>query len=393
MKTFIRISSVMILSIVMLFPMSSSAQWGRNRIISPEVNDDHSVTFRLYAPNADKVEISGNWMTGWGAREEITPNDTGLYVLTVEPLLSEMYTYTFFVNGVKTLDPNNAITVRDGVNNQSMFLVPGEVADNYLSKDVPHGVLSKVWYPSSVIGYDRRLYVYTPPGYGQSKKKYPVFYLLHGAGGDEDAWTTLGRTPYILDNLIAAGKAEPMIVVMTNGNPTSAAAPGDDPVNKRDPVFQSSGPGGMISGKFEESLVKDVVPFIEKNYRVYTDREHRAIAGLSMGGFHTQNITNSNPGMFDYIGVMSMGKWDATRFGGPDNTAELRAQITLLKKSGVKLYWIGCGKEDFLYDSVTELRKFYDELEFPYVYRESSGGHTWTNWRIYLTELAPQLFK
>jgi enterochelin esterase family protein len=112
-----------------------------------------------------------------------------------------------------------------------------------------------------------------------------------------------------------------------------------------------------------------------------------------MGGFHTQNITNRNPGKFDYIGVMSMGKWDATRFGGEDNTAELTAQIKKLKESGVKLYWIGCGKEDFLYDGVTELRKFYDGLDFPYTYRESEGGHTWTNWRIYLTELAPMLFK
>jgi enterochelin esterase family protein len=233
------------------------------------------------------------------------------------------------------------------------------------------------------------MYVYTPPGYEKDGKKYPVFYLLHGAGGDEDAWTTLGRAPWILDNLIAQGKAEPMIVVMTNGNARSAAAPGEEPITGKTGTTE---PGQMVQSSFEQSLVNDVIPYIEKNYRTLTDKNHRAIAGLSMGGMHTQNITNSNPDKFGYIGIMSMGLRNNPR-SGSYNPEEHKKQILSLQKEGVKLYWIGCGKDDFLFESVTTLRKFYDDLGFKYEYRESTGGHTWPNWRIYLSELAPKLFK
>jgi enterochelin esterase-like enzyme len=390
MKKVSQLFSAFVLSIFILIPLSLSAQWGRTPLKSPEVHEDGKISFRLYAPDADKVELTGNWMPGWGTRVEMIPNDTGLYVMTVDPLPSEMYTYNYYVNGVKTIDPSNPIVVRDGTNIQSMFFAPGEVADLYETQDVPHGVLSKVWYPSPTLEKERRMYVYTPPGYAESSKKYPVFYLLHGAGGDEDAWTTLGRTPYIMDNLIAAGKAEPMIVVMTNGNAWSSAAPGEEPVSAdgNQPDFSQ-----MASGGFEKSLVNDVIPFIEKNYRVLADRDHRAIAGLSMGGMHTQNITNWNPDEFAYIGVMSMGIMNDPRWNNGYNVEEHKKQIAALKDSGLKLYWIGCGKDDFLYESVTNLRKFYDELDFEYTYRESTGGHTWTNWRIYLSEFAPLLFK
>ncbi|UCG28285.1 MAG: esterase, partial [Bacteroidales bacterium] len=319
-------------------------------------------------------------------------NDTGLYQLTIEPLAPEIYTYTFIVDGVRVLDPGNYNIVRDGVRNESVLTIPGEGSDVYNVFSVPHGTVSKVWYPSPTLNMDRRMYVYTPPDYFTSGKSYPVLYLFHGAGGDEDAWTTLGRTNYILDNLIAAGKALPMIVVMTNGVPANAASPADQPVDLENNRVNAAGPGGMVSGKFEESLVKDVIPFIEKNYRVIPDAGHRAIAGLSMGGFHTQMITNANPGMFNYIGVMSMGLFNDTRFGNYSEE-DHKAQITALKDSGVKLYWIACGKDDFLYESVVNLRKFYDDLGLEYVYRESTGGHTWPNWRIYLSEFAPMLFK
>jgi enterochelin esterase family protein len=233
------------------------------------------------------------------------------------------------------------------------------------------------------------MYVYTPPGYEKGDKKYPVFYLLHGAGGDEDAWTTLGRTPYILDNLIAQGKALPMIVVMTNGNARSAAAPGEEPSGL---ITSPADPGLANQGGFEKSLINDVIPFIEQNYRTLTDKDHRAIAGLSMGGMHTQSITNANPDKFGYIGVMSMGLRTNSRMGNY-NEEEHKKQVLAIQKSGVKLYWIACGTDDFLFESVTTLRKFYDELGFKYEYRESTGGHTWPNWRIYLSELAPKLFK
>jgi len=364
----------------------------RNQVVSPEIHPDKTVTFRLFAPEASSVEISGEWMPGFGARESLAKNDTGLWTITLGPLKPEFYGYSFLINGVKALDPSNPVIKRDGNRNDNVLFIKGDQSDLYAIKDVPHGVLSAVWYPSSVLGFQRRMNIYTPPGYEDSKEKYPVLYLLHGAGGDEEAWVELGRACQILDNLISQKKARPMIVVMTNGNPTQAAAPGYEPeINAKS--IQAFGPGNMISGKFEESLVKDVVTYIEKHYRVISNRSARAVAGLSMGGFHTLNIITANPGMFDYAGVMSMGFINTKQFGGEDNRNAFEKQVDLLKASGIKLLWIGCGKEDFLYQSVTELRKIFDQHQLKYVYRESQGGHTWFNWRLYLSELTPLLFR
>jgi enterochelin esterase family protein len=297
------------------------------------------------------------------------------------------------------IDPANVQVRRDGVNYQSYFIVPGAESDLYIHKnDVPHGTVTKLWYDSKVLGMQRRMYVYTPAGYDRTKNKYPVLYLLHGAGGDEDAWTNMGREAQILDNLIAQGKAKPMIVVMTNGNANQTAALNDATPPPFPPQAQPQ-PGSTaprpLAGRFEEHLVKDVVPFMEAHFRVYKDKDHRAIAGLSMGGGHTQTITNNNPGMFSYIGVFSMG---IMNFGGQNqDTAKIRQErdvkIEALKNSGYKLYWIGVGKDDFLYQNVVTMRGILDKHNFRYIYRESAGGHTWTNWRIYLSEFAPLLFK
>jgi enterochelin esterase-like enzyme len=364
-------------------------------IVSPEVLSDNKVTFRVMAPQATNVAVSGEWMPGFGTSESMAKNDTGLWTLTVGPLKPELYSYAFSVDGVRMIDPNNVQVRRDGTRYESFFIIPGLESDLYVQKeDVAHGTLAKRWYKSEILGINRRLYVYTPAGYETGAQKYPVFYLLHGAGGDEDAWTTMGRAVQIMDNLIAQGKAQPMIVIMTNGNANQSGAQNDIP----QPAAQRQ--MGMAdymkyAGKFEESLVKDIVPFIEKNYRTYTDKDHRAIAGLSMGGMHTQTITNNNPGMFSYIGVYSMGLMN---FGPQQQDAaklaeERDAKIEALKNSGYKLYWIGCGKDDFLYQSVIELRNTLDKHGFKYTYRESTGGHTWANWRIYLSEFAPLLFK
>jgi enterochelin esterase-like enzyme len=365
-------------------------------IVSPEVQTDNTVIFRLLAPKATTVSISGDWMKGWNASENLIKNDTGMWTLTTSPLKPELYGYTFNVDGVKVIDPSNAQIKRDGTRNESILMIPGPESDLYQVKDVPHGILSKVWYKSASLEMTRRLYVYTPAGYdARASVHYPVLYLFHGAGGDEDAWSTLGRACQIMDNLITQGKAKPMIVVMTNGNYYQAAVPGDAPVGVNKPAPAFGGPGGMVTGKFENSVVKDIVPFIESNYLVLSDKNNRAIAGLSMGGMHTQNITFSNPGMFGYIGIMSMGLMDLKAMGikvsGPEPNID--EQIESLKKSEVKLYWIGCGKDDFLYQSVQNLLKKLDSHQFKYTYRESPGGHTWSNWRIYLSELAPLLFK
>jgi enterochelin esterase family protein len=235
------------------------------------------------------------------------------------------------------------------------------------------------------------MFIYTPPGYDKDKKKYPVMYLLHGGGGDEEGWLSRGRANYIIDNLIAAGKAVPMIVVITNGNPNTPAAPLDRPADMYGKI--PSGIGSMASGKFEESLVKDVVPYIEKNYRVIADADHRAVTGFSMGGFQTQNITNANPTMFKYIGVMSMGLFSSMRPGSDYSKEKHVAQLKELQKNNPKVYWIAMGREDFLYNSVIKLKELYDEVGFKYTYRENEGTHDWNAWRLYLSEFAPMCFK
>ncbi len=365
------------------------------RIVSPEIFPDNKVTFRVYSKDATKVTISGEWQAGFNASETLIKNDTGMFMITVGPLKPELYGYTFTVDGVTAIDPNNVQVRRDGTRYQSYFIIPGAESDIYVHKSgVPHGNVSKVWYNSPVLGIDRRVYIYTPAGYEKSNRKYPVFYLLHGAGGDEDAWTNMGRAAQIMDNLIAQGKAKPMIVVMTNGNANQSGAQNDvtDPPVQGDMMAAYQ----RLAGKFESHLVKDLVPFIEKNYKVTTGKDNRAIAGLSMGGMHTQTITNDNPKMFSYIGVFSMG---IMSFGqqSPEEAARLDKErdtkIAALKNSGYKLYWIGCGKDDFVYQGVIKLRSTLDKQEFKYIYRESTGGHTWANWRIYLSEFAPQLFK
>ncbi len=354
---------------------------------SGEILPDNSVVFRLLAKDPVSVSVSGDWMPGFGASVPMVKNDTNLWTLTVGPLKPELYSYTLIIDGVRVLDPNNPLVKRDGTRNENMLFIPGTESDLYAVKDVPHGTLSKIWYDSPTLKLNRRMYVYTPAGYENSNSKYPVFYLLHGGGGDEDAWTTLGRACQIMDNLIAQGKAKPMIVVMPNGNPGQSAAFTDSPVQK-----VTHAPYDMGSGLFEESMVKDVIPYIESHYRVIAEKNSRAVSGLSMGGMQTLSLSGKYPSMFGYIGVMSMGLVDRTAMGlKPD--PEQDAKFEALKNSGYKLYWVGVGKEDFLYKSVQDLRTALDKHGLKYTYRESTGGHSWTNWRIYLSEFAPQLFR
>lgn len=386
----LKLRSLLLVAFFMgIFILPSQAQWGRKPVISPEIKTDNSIVFRIYAPQSKSVKLSGSWMSGWGTTVDLIRNDTGLFEVPVSALPSEMYMYSFYVDGVQTLDPANVAIVRDGQRNQSVLMVPGDKANIYGVNDVPHGTLEKVWYESPTLGMNRRMYVYTPPTYKSSTDKFPVLYLLHGGGGDEDAWTSLGRTPQILDNLIASGQVKPMIVVMTNGNPGDAAAPGDAPATKpaQTEVFN------MGSGKFEESLIKDVIPFIEKNYRAISKKESRAVTGLSMGGIQTMNLAFKYPDSFSYFGVMSMGLVDMSRFGVKTDEKQREADLQKLKNSGYKLYWVACGKTDFLYQSVIDLKKFLDDRSFSYIYRESEGGHTWDNWRIYLSEFTPMIFK
>ncbi|MDH6357929.1 esterase [Parabacteroides sp. PF5-9] len=382
-----------ILFILLFFTLTLTQAVGQQQqvphIISPEVMNDNSVVFRLRAPNATSVIVNGTFPD---ARKEMTKNAEGVFEYRTTPITPDMYTYTFSVDGVKATDPSNNIVVRDGSHIESRLMIPGGITEVIDVKDVPHGKLSAVWYPSPTLGKTRRMMVYTPPGYDTSNESYPVLYLLHGAGGDEEAWVSRGRTNYILDNLIAQGKAVPMIVVIPNGNASATSAPGETPLSIR--LAQDAGAmaqaGAMVGSSVPDGIVKDIIPFIEANYRVKANKENRALSGLSMGGYQTQMTSNAYPNTFNYIGVMSMGLMSTMGEYNKDNHI---AQLKALQAANPKLYWIACGTTDFLYQSVLDLIKLYDEIGFKYIYRESEGGHTWNNWRLYLSEFAPMLFK
>ncbi|OOG77878.1 esterase [Algoriphagus sp. A40] len=352
------------------------------RVVSPEVNADKSVTFRILSEKATEVTLNGSWM-GFRETLPLTKGEQGVWSVTTKPLPASMYHYNFFIDGVAAIDVTNPHALRDGTRYASLLMVPGEESTVFQLNDTPHGNISQVWYNSPSLGTDRRMYVYTPPGYDSGKDSYPVLYLLHGAGGDEDAWTSLGRANLILDNLIASGKSKPMIVVMTNGNAWQSSTlrqiPGL-PTPTRETFAQ-------YQGKFEKSLVEDVVPYIEKNFRVKADKDHRALAGLSMGGGHTITASINYPGTFGYIGVFSSGIFDANA-----DMAEMEKKFLALKESGVSTYWVACGKEDFVMESNKRLLSVLDKTGFEHEYFENEGGHTWANWRTYLSMFAPMLF-
>lgn len=352
------------------------------QVVSPEVGPDNAVTFRVLSETANSVTINGSWM-GFGKTLPLTKGEQGVWSITIEPLASSMYHYNFFVDGVAAIDPTNPHALRDGTRYASLLMVPGVGAELFQMNDTPHGNMSQVWYDSPSLGINRRMYVYTPPGYASGNDSYPVLYLLHGGGGDEDAWTSLGRANLILDNLIAQGKAKPMIIVMTNGNAwqtsTLRQKPGLPPITRESYV--------QFQGQFEKSLVEDVIPFIEKHYRVKANKDSRAIAGLSMGGGHTITASITYPGTFGYIGVFSSGI-----FNQNENMDEMEKKFLALKASGVSKYWVACGVEDFVMDSNKRLLDVLKKTNFEHEYYENEGGHTWANWREYLSLFAPMLF-
>lgn len=366
---------------------SQQALFDRSKIISPEINPDNSVTFRLYAPQAEMVEVKGDFQTD---AAPMTKNKDGLWTFTTAPLPGELYMYSFDVDGVRTMDPSNVYMVRDVATVTNIFLIDqvGATAHNYKVNDVPHGNVSRVWYDSPGLNKTRRMTIYTPPGYENSEETYPVLFLLHGAGGDEEAWIALGRTAQILDNLIAQGKAEPMIVVMPNGNAVQTAAPGESPEGLVVPGFDVS---RMNRGEYEAAF-PDIVGYVDSHYRTKADKAHRAIAGLSMGGYHSLHTSKQYPDMFDYIGLFSAAINPPEGSNSPvyQNSDE-KLKIQFEKQP--KLYWIAIGEDDFLYEDNVKFRQLLDEKGYPYEYVESPGGHIWRNWRVYLNEFAPKLFK
>jgi enterochelin esterase-like enzyme len=382
------VNSVLFLTMPIVFVLTSivPAQPSRPRepqVISPEVSSDRCVTFRILAPKAEAVLLSGGDIPDVGRGKAMIKDANGVWEVKLGPIVPGAFRYNFNVDGVSVIDPRNPSTSESNNNTWSLVCVPG--SDFMDTKDVPHGAVAEVTYYSKSLQRFRRMHVYTPPGYELGQGKYPVFYLLHGASDSDDAWTSVGRAGFILDNLIADRKAKPMIVVMPAGH-TSRFRSGRSP---------------STADEFVQDFRNDIRPYIETHYRVHADRQHRAIAGLSMGGGQTLNIAFSNLEGFAYVGVFSSGIFGITgrgRGGAPvqgptweEQHKEVLDNAEL--KKGLKLVWFATGKEDFLVETSRATVEMLKKHGFDVAYKETAGAHTWLNWRQYLIDFAPQLFQ
>ena len=344
---------------------SASAQRGAPAVRSPEIHPDGKVTFRLAAPNATDVRVSGDFLP---AAQPLQKDEQGLWTVSVGPVKPELYTFQVSVNGVAA--------VRGSLN------IPGPAPMFYDMRPVPHGGVDQRWYASKVTQLTRRVFVYTPPDYARSSARYPVLYLLHGAGGDESGWTENGRVNLILDNLIADGKLKPLVVVMPFGNaypPSSPLSEGAEAMRRQRDLFQ-------------RDLIEDLIPFIQTNFRVYSDREHRAIAGLSLGGAQALGIGLSHTDLFSRVAGFSpaMGAVTSPQAGGLDFKPLLADSKQV--NSRVALLWVGCGTEDTLFESVKQFAGQIQASGVKHTFKVTEGAHTWHVWRRYLAEVAPQLF-
>ena len=374
-------------------PLQAPAQMPRREptpndtLISPEILPDRRVAFRIYAPKASEVSLRGDWMETLEPAK-LAKDEKGVWSVTAGPLVPDFYSYSFNVDGVRTLDPKNS-TIKQGITSlDNMFFLPGPEAAFEDNQAVPHGEIRKVWYQSSTLGMQRRLHLYMPPGYESSNAKYPVFYLLHGGGDEDSGWSTVGRAGFIVDNLLAEKKAKPMIIVMPNGSlPRPANLPPAAPGAPPDPAAMAA-----AQDRFTNELLKDIVPFVEKNYRVLSGRENRAIAGLSMGGGQTLRVVTTHPDQFAYLAVWSAGvnpqtsadfeKRNAVFLDNPDKTNQL-----------IRLFSICVGDKDFALAGSKNLSELLNKRGIKSQLHISGGGHTWINWRRYLNEFAPRLFQ
>jgi enterochelin esterase family protein len=409
------------------------------------VGADGGVTFRLNAPKATEVTVAGSWQVARSAPLAMTKDEKGVWSLTVSGIKPEVYTYTFNVDGVRIQDPGNVNVQRDGTRYLSMLLVPGAGSAIYETGDVAHGTVSEVWYAAPTLGAaQRRMYVYTPAGYEDSNAKYPVLYLLHGAGGDEDAWDNMGRTHEIFDHMIASGRSKPMIVVETNGNYNQTAAPGITPQDPGNGMTPAAGSAPWMNAtapmlRFTDSLVADVLPYIEKHFRVVADRDHRAVAGLSMGGAQTILIGARNMDKFAYMASFSGAfiLWPGVSnrpVGGPaaaaaptaanpaagdtraatggaaaagpaagaprvtppmdmDAVAKVFPDLNASANAKLRLLYISCGEDDGLLGVNEQFMSWLTSQGVNYKKMTLPGyAHVWPFWRVSLLDLMPQLF-
>ena len=353
-------------------------------VSSPSIAKDGAVTFKVKAPGADTVRLIIDSRMDTLMRH--TGNET--WSITLRDLEPDLYMYYFNIDGMKVLDANNAQVLRDVKTVMNTFVLDPNGDSPVAVHDVPHGEVRAVWYDSPTLQMKRRMMVYLPPGYDQNRQRYPVFYLLHGSGGDETVWLEQGHTAQILDNLSATGKAQPMIVVMPNGNIDEQAAAGMTPDNNAQPTFAHK---NWMDGTFEQTF-KDIMQWVDNNYRTRASKQSRAIAGLSMGGYHSLYISANQPEDFAYVGLFSpaISRMDQGKCPIYD---DIEAKLITQFQRRPKVYWLGIGKDDFLYKDNVEYRKLLDKNRLRYTYHESGAGHEWANWRDYLVIFTQLLFK
>jgi len=340
-----------------------------------EVNPDRTVTFHLRAPGATSVKLSGDFVQG---SPDMTKGEDGQWSITTSPLNPAVYTYTFVVDGVRNIDPSSPMVKLGDRSAESMFEVTGDKPAPYDIQPVPHGTVHINWYQSASLNALRSIYVYTPPGYEEGKAKYPVLYLLHGSGDTEAGWVDVGRANLILDNLIAAGSAKPMIIVMPYGRPLPDVM-----------LVPSAGRGPANADTlFGTDLLQDVIPYVEKLYRVSAKPDDRGIAGLSMGGGQTLSIGLTHLDTFHYIGVFS-----AAARGNPEEQFKSFLAESAAANKKLKLFYIACGKTDSLFPASQALSDALDKHDIKHTFVPSEEGHVWRNWQNYLADLAPKLFR
>jgi enterochelin esterase-like enzyme len=380
-----KVSLIMLIIYMAVLQVPVFAQWTptpNDTLNSVIITKDNTITFKIYAPNAEKVLLGGTDIPGIGQNSALTKLENGVWQITVGPVPGGAYRYNFNVDGVSVIDPRNPKTSESHVNTWSLVYVSG--VDFMDTRDVPHGAIAEITYYSNSLQRFRRMHIYTPPGYESGKGKYPVFYLLHGAFDCDDSWSSVGIAGFIIDNLIAEKKAKPMVIVMPAGH----TGP-----------FRFGGPR-PTTDEFIEDFNNDIMPYVESHYRIKTNRQNRAIAGLSMGGGQTLNIGIPDLDKFAYLGVFSSGIFGITGNGmfgqntGPSWEKQHKEILDNDKlKKGLKLFWFATGKDDFLVETSRATVEMFKSHGFNVIYKESEGAHTWLNWRDYLYEFAQYLFQ
>lgn len=350
----------------------------RNRtyVVSPAINSDQTVTFRCLAPKAREVMLNAGFLTEPAPLE---PGRDGIWHITVGPLAPDIYSYSFEIDGFKTIDPNNLAVRINERPTASLIEIEPDTPTYYSIQDVPHGAVSMRWYRSSTLGVTRRMLVYTPPGYDADQTQvYPVLYLLHGTSETEDVWISEGRANFILDNLIASGQARPMVIV----TPYGRAYPR---------IGRESGSLGYPENvaAFQQDLLNDILPYIEQHFRVSTHREERAIAGLSGGGGQSLSIGFNNLELFAWIGAFS----SAIREAEFEQTYSPGLAEIEHDPARLKLLWVACGDQDHLYEANLNFIAWLQARKIDFTTHLTGGGHTFHNWRPYLHQIAQLLFQ